>query len=124
MSDALAELGRVAPDARIVNLETAVTTSEDRDPKEASYRMHPANVALLTVAGIDCAVLANNHVLDWGKRGLLDTLETLEHVACPTGGAGRDIASAEAPAVIDSRHGEGSSTGAAIPRLGISRASS
>lgn len=99
--DALAELDRVDPDARIVNLETAITTSEDRRPKGVNYRMHGANVALLTVAGIDCAVLANNHVLDWGERGLLDTLKSLEHVACRTAGAGKDLASAEAAAVID-----------------------
>jgi poly-gamma-glutamate synthesis protein (capsule biosynthesis protein) len=63
--DALAELERVRPDARIVNLETAVTTAEDAWPgKAVHYRMHPANVSCLTAARIDCCVLANNHVLD------------------------------------------------------------
>ena len=52
--DALAELGRVAPDARIVNLETAVTTSDDAWPgKGIHYRMNPANLPCLTAAGLD-----------------------------------------------------------------------
>src|SRR4029453_6689562 len=65
--DALAELERVRPDARIVNLETAVTASDDAwSGKGIHYRMHPANVSCLTVAKLDCCCLANNHVLDWG----------------------------------------------------------
>ena len=31
--DALSELNRLAPDVRIINLETSVTTSEDYQPK-------------------------------------------------------------------------------------------
>jgi poly-gamma-glutamate synthesis protein (capsule biosynthesis protein) len=76
--DALAELERVRPDARIVNLETAVTVSSDPWPeKRIHYRMHPANVPCLTAAKIDCCVLANNHVLDWGHAGLEETLAAL-----------------------------------------------
>ena len=69
------------PAARMINLETAVTTSEDAQPgKGIHYRMNPANVACLTSAGIDCCVLANNHVLDWGRAGLEETLATLERI--------------------------------------------
>ena len=43
------------PNARIINLETAITASRDADPdKDIHYRMHPANVPCLTAAGIDC----------------------------------------------------------------------
>lgn len=98
--DALAELARVAPDARIVNLETAVTTSETPRPKGINYRMHPENIGCLTVAGIDCCVLANNHVLDWGYDGLEETFRTLEDAAIRFAGAGRSLAAARAPAVI------------------------
>lgn len=98
--EALAELARVAPEARIVNLETAVTTSETPRPKGINYRMHPENIACLTVAGIDCCVLANNHVLDWGYDGLEETLRTLEKAAIQYAGAGRNLAAARAPAVI------------------------
>jgi len=99
--DALAELERVRPDARIVNLETAVTTAEDAWPgKAVHYRMHSANVSCLTAARIDCCVLANNHVLDWGYDGLAETLATLRTAGIRTVGAGRDATEAAAPSRV------------------------
>ncbi len=99
--DALAELERVRPDARIVNLETAVTVAEDAWPdKGINYRMNPANVRCLLAAKIDCCVLANNHVLDWGHRGLTEALDTLRGAGLRTAGAGRDGAEAAVPAAI------------------------
>ena len=98
--DALDALRRLAPAVRIINLETSVTKSEDFLPKGINYKMSPANARVLTVADIDCCVLANNHVLDWGYSGLLETLETLERLGIRTAGAGRDAASAAAPAVF------------------------
>jgi len=104
--DALAELERVKPDARVVNLETAVTTSDEAWPgKGIHYRMHPGNVPCLTAAALDCCVLANNHVLDWGRPGLAETLATLHAAALRSAGAGRDAAEAQAPAVIECRRG-------------------
>ncbi|MBK8106607.1 MAG: CapA family protein [Betaproteobacteria bacterium] len=52
--DALAEMERLAPDLRIVNLETAVTLRRGLGRKGIHYRMHPANASRLTAAGIDC----------------------------------------------------------------------
>jgi poly-gamma-glutamate synthesis protein (capsule biosynthesis protein) len=99
--DALAELEERAPDLRIANLETSVTTSEEALPKGINYRMHPLNVPCLRAAGIDCAVLANNHVLDWGAAGLLETLATLRGAGIATAGAGRNAEEAERPAAFD-----------------------
>jgi len=96
--DALEELARAEPDARIVNLETALTSCDERAPKGINYRMSPANAACLTAARIDCCVLANNHVLDWGRAGLVETLDTLQALGIRTAGAGRNAAQAEAPA--------------------------
>jgi len=102
--DALAELERARPAARIVNLETSITMSNEHwVGKGIHYRMHPRNVACLTAAGIDCCSLANNHVLDWGRTGLLETLETLHSVGVMTAGAGRDLAEASAPAIVSCR---------------------
>ena len=99
--DALAELDRVRPDARIVNLETSVTASEDAWPRKGiHYRMHPDNVACLVAAKLDCCVLANNHVLDWGLSGLLETLATLQRAGLRTAGAGPDAEGAAAPAIL------------------------
>jgi poly-gamma-glutamate synthesis protein (capsule biosynthesis protein) len=99
--DALAALERFRPDRRIINLETAVTCSCDWLPKGINYRMNPANVACLSAAGIDCCVLANNHVLDWGERGLIETLDTLAGAGLRTAGAGASQSAAEAPAVLE-----------------------
>jgi poly-gamma-glutamate synthesis protein (capsule biosynthesis protein) len=98
--DALAEVERVGPDAWIANLETAVTTSDHRAAKGIHYRMHPANAPCLAASGIDCWVLANNHVLDWGRAGLRETLETMRETGLRTAGAGYDSAGAEAPALL------------------------
>jgi poly-gamma-glutamate synthesis protein (capsule biosynthesis protein) len=99
--DALAELERVQPHARVVNLETAVTTASDPWPdKGIHYRMHPANLPCLTVAGLDCVSLANNHVLDWGRHGLVETLRTLHAAGIRTAGAGAAAEAARAPATI------------------------
>jgi poly-gamma-glutamate synthesis protein (capsule biosynthesis protein) len=104
---ALPELERRRPDARIVNLETAVTTSEKAWPgKEIHYRMHPGNVPCLSALSIDCCVLANNHVMDWGRQGLLETVATLSNAGIRTAGAGRNAAEAASPAVVDTVHGK------------------
>ena len=98
---ALLELEGFAPDARIINLETSVTTSDDFWPeKPIHYRMHPANVACLTAAGIDICCLANNHVLDFGSAGLLETLGTLRRAGFQTPGAGGDLDEAKCPARV------------------------
>ncbi len=98
--DALAEFQRVKPQARIINLETAVTCSEDRMAKGINYRMNPANISCLSGAAIDCCVLANNHVLDWGMSGLIETLATLHAARIKTAGAGTSEDEAWAPAVL------------------------
>lgn len=100
--DALAELDRARPSARIANLETAVTTSEQAWPRKGiHYRMHPANVDCLTAAALDCCSLANNHVLDWGYDGLAETIATLHGAGIRTAGAGADQEAALAPAIIE-----------------------
>jgi poly-gamma-glutamate synthesis protein (capsule biosynthesis protein) len=96
--DALAVLAEAEPDARIVNLETSVTTSDDFAPgKHVHYRMHPANLPALSVARPDVCSLANNHVGDFGRRGLVETLEVLGRGGLRAAGAGRNAAEAARP---------------------------
>lgn len=98
---ALDELNRVQPDARIINLETSITRSEAYIDKGINYRMSPENAECLVAAGIDCCVLGNNHVLDWERAGLIETLTTLERLGIKSAGAGRDLNRAAAPAVLE-----------------------
>lgn len=100
--DALEELERMAPDLRMINLETSVTKSDDYwKLKSIHYRMHPDNIPSITAANIDFYSLANNHILDWGYSGLIETLETLRKVNVKIAGAGRNIKEAETPAVME-----------------------
>ena len=100
--DALSQLERMAPDLRIINLETSVTKSDEYwRGKEIHYRMNPENVPCITAAKVDYCALANNHVLDWGYPGLTETLYTLEKVRVKTSGAGENAKEAESPAVLE-----------------------
>src|SRR3972149_3271056 len=68
--DALEEFERLAPDLRMINLETSITRSEDYwKDKEIHYRMNPENIPCITAAKIDYCSLANNHVLNLGYSG-------------------------------------------------------
>jgi poly-gamma-glutamate capsule biosynthesis protein CapA/YwtB (metallophosphatase superfamily) len=105
--DALALFEREKPLAKIINLETAITRSDRPWPsKDVHYKMSPENIACLATAKIDCCTLANNHTLDWGIAGLLETLDTLDKENIKHTGAGRNLREAQAPATL--KTGEGS----------------
>jgi poly-gamma-glutamate capsule biosynthesis protein CapA/YwtB (metallophosphatase superfamily) len=104
--DALRELQKRAPDARIINLETAVTKSCSPELKGINYKMNPANIPAITGAGIDCCALANNHVLDWGTEGLLETLAVLGRAGLQSAGAGKDAREASKPAIVPLPQGD------------------
>jgi poly-gamma-glutamate synthesis protein (capsule biosynthesis protein) len=100
--EALGVLDAARPDARIVNLETSITRRGEHDPRKGiHYRVSPENAACLAAARIDACTLGNNHVLDWGQPGLLDTLDTLDGLHIRRCGAGRDLDEAIRPAVIE-----------------------
>jgi poly-gamma-glutamate synthesis protein (capsule biosynthesis protein) len=100
--DALQTIDEAEPDARLVNLETSITRSDEfHAAKAVHYRMHPDNVGCLTVARPDVCALANNHVLDFGVPGLVETLDTLARAGLRSVGAGRSAAEARKPALIE-----------------------
>lgn len=99
--DALSVLDETAPDVRLVNLETSITASGEFAPgKDVHYRMSPDNLPSLTVARPDVCALANNHVLDGGRSGLHETLDTLAAAGLRAAGAGPDVAAARRPAIV------------------------
>ncbi|MGW8554717.1 CapA family protein [Streptomyces tubercidicus] len=99
--DALEVLDEAVPTARVLNLETSITRYAGFAPeKEIHYRMNPANLPCLAAARPDVCVLANNHVLDFGRPGLSDTLGTLADAGLRTAGAGADTGTACRPAVV------------------------
>ena len=99
---ALEILEEIRPAARIVNLETSITRSDNFWPgKGIHYRMHPENFKVLRAAAIDCCVLANNHTADLGFRGLIETLQTLRRAGIKFAGAGETATEAAAPTILE-----------------------
>jgi poly-gamma-glutamate capsule biosynthesis protein CapA/YwtB (metallophosphatase superfamily) len=99
---ALEILEEIRPAARIVNLETSITRSDNFWPgKGIHYRMHPENVEVLQAAAIDCCVLANNHTADLGFRGLIETVQTLRRAGIKFAGAGETAVEAAAPTILE-----------------------
>lgn len=99
--EGLAALQAAAPDVRIINLETSITSSDRFAPgKAVHYRMSPDNLACLEAVHPDVCVLANNHVLDLGREGLEETLAVLAAAGLRTAGAGHDLEAAWRPAVV------------------------
>jgi poly-gamma-glutamate synthesis protein (capsule biosynthesis protein) len=100
--DALQAIDDAAPDVRVMNLETSITRSDDYEPgKAVHYRMNPDNMPCLTIARTDVWTLANNHVLDFGIGGLVETLDVLADAGVATVGAGHDTEHAQRPVTVD-----------------------
>lgn len=97
-------LDDIDPDVRLINLETTITNAGGfADGKAVCYRMHPDNLPALSAFGPHVCALANNHILDFGQRGLTDTVAALARAGIPGVGAGADLRTARRPAVLTSR---------------------
>jgi poly-gamma-glutamate capsule biosynthesis protein CapA/YwtB (metallophosphatase superfamily) len=93
-------------DLRVVNLETSATTSSRKWPRKAfNYRMHPANVTVLTRANVDYTSLANNHVLDFQAEGMRDTCEALDRAHIAHSGCGANSEQSMRPAIVHTSGG-------------------
>ncbi|MHB8878499.1 MAG: CapA family protein [Myxococcaceae bacterium] len=91
-------------DLRLVNLESPITEYRkpwDRTFKVFHFRADPPVVEFLKAAKIDGVSLANNHALDFGEHGLLDTFRNLDAARIGFAGAGRNLDEAKRPAVFD-----------------------
>ena len=105
--DALKIWKNMAPDAKIINLETSITThNKPWAGKGINYRMHPKNVEVLKTAGIDFCSLANNHTLDWERAGLTETINTLKKSGITFAGTGINDAEAAKPAILSLNKGK------------------
>lgn len=91
-------------DVRVGNLELPLTERGRPERKDYTFRAPPSVTEGLTAAGFDVLTLANNHMLDYGTEGLLDTVAVLERAGIAHPGAGRDTDTAHQPAIVES-HG-------------------
>lgn len=91
-------------DLSMVNLESAVTTSDDRTPKELEdpsrrywFRTDPSAFDVLARSGVDVVSVANNHGADFGLAGLGETLVAADSSDLAVVGVGRNDRQAFAP---------------------------
>lgn len=87
-------------DVALVNLEGPITDRGERERKQWFFRMPPASAGMLAGTGIDVVALANNHIMDFRRTGLEDTIEALRGSGIAWCGAGRTLAEARAPAIV------------------------
>lgn len=88
-------------DFTFINLETALTNSEERIEKVFNFKADPYKVAALQKAHIRAVNLANNHVLDYSAKGLLETIETLDDAGIFHVGAGKNIDEAKKDIIVE-----------------------
>lgn len=89
-------------DVMCVNNEfTFSTRGKPMKGKAYTFRARPERVALLQEMGVDLALLANNHVFDYGKESILDTFATLEAAGIGYFGAGRNLSEAMKPYYVE-----------------------
>ncbi|HEV7888370.1 MAG TPA: CapA family protein, partial [Acidimicrobiales bacterium] len=94
-----------ANDANIVNLETAVGSQGSAQDKQYTFHSPPELLQRLRAANVNVVNLANNHSLDFGSAGLLETLDLAHRAGLLTVGAGANSAEAYAPAIVSTPAG-------------------
>jgi len=87
-------------DITFANAEQGFSSQGCPSPIHASYS-DPRNIPALLYAGIDVLSLANNHTLDWGTEGLLDTIARLKKAGLPCVGVGKNLAEARQPVILE-----------------------
>lgn len=91
-----------AADFFVTNEEFPFSTRGTPAPdKQFTFRVHPEKVKLMQEMGIDLVTLANNHALDYGRDAMLDTIDTLDHAGIRHVGAGKNLAEARKPDVVE-----------------------
>ncbi|MFD1095787.1 CapA family protein [Salegentibacter chungangensis] len=88
-------------DLNILNLETTLTESKERVPKVFNFKAEPDKVQTLIAAKIGAVTIANNHILDFSEKGLLETIEVLDKAGIRYVGAGKNKKEATEPLILD-----------------------
>ncbi len=92
-------------DVAYCNLEGPMCNVGEKHPGKAGISLHlrstPCAASALADAGIDVVSLANNHTVDYGVAGLDQTIKLLDGVKIAHAGAGRDLAAARQPALLE-----------------------
>jgi len=84
----------------LANLEGPLAREAEKQERNHSYRVTPKTAKALLRAGINVVTLANNHLLDCGREGVLETLEALARAGVAAIGAGVNKQAAHAPVIL------------------------
>jgi poly-gamma-glutamate synthesis protein (capsule biosynthesis protein) len=85
-------------DLALVNLEGPAIKAFRWHPHGLTFTFDPALLAGLRNAGIDLVTIGNNHIGNAGPGGVIETIRHLDTLGVAHVGAGRDDATARAPA--------------------------
>ena len=88
-------------DIAIANFENPAPDNPRWHTKGTVFSADPTLIDGLANAGIDYVSLANNHIRDAGGQGLLQTIENIEQRGIKVSGAGKDLAAARRPAIME-----------------------
>jgi poly-gamma-glutamate synthesis protein (capsule biosynthesis protein) len=94
----IAELGR--GDLAIANLEMPLSRRGTPVPKWANLRSDPELIDDVRRMGIAAVSLANNHMMDFDREALFDTLNACDEGAVARCGAGHDLDEALRPVLL------------------------
>ena len=89
-----------AADLALVNLECPFTERGEKLTKNFNFRARPELVQILQSASVDVVTLANNHLMDYGREGLEDTIATLDAAKIAWFGAGEKDKVARRPLIL------------------------
>lgn len=88
-------------DVAIANFECPGTELNTKITKcGPSLKALPKDIELLKNAGFNILSLANNHILDYGEQGVIDTLRECQNQEVKTVGGGKDMVEAKEPLFI------------------------
>jgi poly-gamma-glutamate synthesis protein (capsule biosynthesis protein) len=88
-------------DIAIANFENPAPNVFRYHTSGTTFSADPKLIAGLATAGIDWVGIANNHIRDAGGDGILQTIANLRKHGIVSSGAGKDLAAARRPAVLE-----------------------
>lgn len=94
-----------AADVSFCNLESPLSSVGSHDPQNCCFRARPETVKVLVDGGFDIVTLANNHTLNAGREGVLQTLDVLDKYHIQYCGAWRDKARSGEPTYLETGEG-------------------
>lgn len=90
-------------DVGFANLEGALTERGDPWPKGYNFRTPPRFAPGLRRGGFDVVTLGNNHTMDFGQIGLIDTIDSLDAAGIRHTGAGVNGLAAHIPVIFEAK---------------------